>query len=54
MLDELIEKAAKKYDVPKGLMERVILEERLQRYRRRGDKRHLVDSILELIQEEIV
>ena len=34
-------------------MEAVILEEKLQRYRKSGDKRHLVDRIKELIEEGV-
>jgi hypothetical protein len=34
-------------------MEGVILEERLQRYRRSGDKKHLVDQIKELLEEGV-
>lgn len=39
VLDELIREASKKFDVPEKLLSSVILEEKVQRYRRAGDKK---------------
>lgn len=51
ILEGLVDQASKDFDVPRELVMEVILEERLQRYRRQGgEKRFLVDKLTKLLE----
>lgn len=51
LLSELIGKAAEKFDVPKELLESIVVEERLRRYQPRGERRFLDQKLEELLED---
>lgn len=51
ILEQLVDQASKDFDIPRDLVMEIILEERLQRYRRQGgEKRFLVDKLTKLLE----
>jgi hypothetical protein len=51
VLDELIREASKKFDVPESLLSSIILEEKIQRYRRGGDKKIVIEKLAKILEE---
>ena len=49
ILEELIDKASQNFEVPKKLLIDIITEEKLQRYRRQGDRSLLEKRLLDLL-----
>ena len=53
LLSELIRKASEKFEVPKNLLEAIVIEEKLRRYQPRGERRFLDQKLEELLEEYI-
>ena len=49
VLEELIKKASKDFGIPAELLMNIIVEEKLQRYRREGDRSILERKLMELL-----
>ncbi|HEV2139163.1 MAG TPA: hypothetical protein VGR53_10005 [Nitrososphaerales archaeon] len=51
LLDTLLREASEKNGISYELLYNIIVEEKLQRYRREGDKRIMIERITELLEE---
>lgn len=51
LLETLLREASERNKVPYDMLYEIIVEEKLQRYRREGDKRILIEKIMKLLEE---
>lgn len=51
LLKELIKQASKDFDLPEDIFIEIIVEEKLRRYQRGGERRFLDDKIMAILEE---